>query len=321
VKISSVIVSLPSLCLASVSFGHHSDAGYNRETIVVLDAVVSRYVFRNPHITIFVETQDGNGNTVEWEIETGSTPIMQRSGWTPDLLSPGDPIMVRAHPERTGRRRAILNTLETSDGGLWSQIERDAEATESAETLAGVWKGVTSTSLYRQLGNVGVTAAAEAARASYDVQTEDPNVRCIASPPPFLNSSTNYLTGIEILEDRIILRNEFLDAMRTVYLDGRGHPENGERTVQGHSIGRWENDVLVVDTTLFADFPEGNGRGISSGAQKHVVERFFLSEDGTRAIVDVFIEDPEYLVEPFSGRTEMTYVPHLQLYHYGCTPE
>ena len=66
---------------------------------------------------------------------------------------------------------------------------------------------------------------------------------------------------------------------------------------------------------------DSNGRGVPSGAQKHVVERFSLSEDGTRAIVDVTIEDPEFLVESFSGRTEMVYVPHLQLYRYGCTPE
>jgi len=309
------------LGVMSAVSAHHSDAGYNRETIVVLEAEVLRYVFRNPHITVFVEAEDDSGNMVEWEIETGSTPIMQRSGWTAELLSPGDLITVRAHPERTGRRRAILNTLETSDGGLWSQIERDAEATEGAATLAGVWKGIQSTSLYRQMAGMAVTPAAEAARASYDAQTDDPNVRCIANPPPFLNSSANYLTGIEILEDRIILRNEFLDAMRTVYTDGRSHPENGERTVQGHSIGSWDGETLVVDTTLLADFPEGNGRGVPSGAQKHVVERFSLSEDGTRAIVDVLIEDPEYLVEPFNGRTEMIFVPHLQLYRYGCTPE
>ena len=191
----------------------------------------------------------------------------------------------------------------------------------SAETLTGVWKGIASTSIYRQLGDIEITAAAAAARETYDARTDDPNIRCIPNPPPFLNSSGNYLTGIEILDDRVILRNEFLDMMRTVYLDGRDHPENGERTVQGHSIGHWEDDVLVVDTRLFAYFPEGNGRNIPSGAQKHVVERYSLSEDGTRAIVDVFLEDPEYLIESFTGRTEMTYVPHLQLYRYGCTPE
>ncbi|MFL2554824.1 MAG: DUF6152 family protein [Candidatus Rariloculaceae bacterium] len=320
-KILKIVSVLPILFMVTVTNSHHSDAGYDREIIVVLDAVVTHFVFRNPHTTIFVEAEDPAGNVVEWEIETGSTPIMQRSGWSPDLLSPGDRIIVRAHPERSGRRIAILNTLETNDGALWSQIERDAEATESATTLSGVWKGITSTNLNRQLGNIELTAAAESEGANYDPQTDDPNIRCIASPPPFLNSTTNYLTGIEILEDQVILRNEFLDMMRAVYMDGRGHPVDGERTVQGHSIGYWEDDVLVVDTRLLSDFPEGNGRGVPSGAQKHVVERFSLSEDGTRAIVDVFMEDPEYLAEPFSGRTEMTYVPHLELYRYGCTPE
>ena len=85
---------------------------------------VQRYIFRNPHVTIFVEAEDGTGATTEWEIETGSTPIMQRSGWTRDFLSPGDTVIVRAHPERSGRHSAILNTLETTDGRLWSQIER-----------------------------------------------------------------------------------------------------------------------------------------------------------------------------------------------------
>ena len=217
--------------------------------------------------------------------------------------------------------RKILNTLETTDGALWSQIERDAEATESATSLTGVWKGISSTSLYRQQGQLALTPAAESARASYDAQTEDPNSRCIASPPPFLNSSTNYLTGIEILEDRVILRSEFLDAMRTVHMDGRRHPENGERTVQGHSIGHWEGDVLVVDTMLLADFPEGNGRNVPSGARKHIVERFSLSEDGTRAIVDVFVEDPEYLTGTLSHSFQWQHSPHITRLPHSCDPE
>jgi hypothetical protein len=49
-----------------------------------------------------------------------------------------------------------------------------------------------------------------------------------------------------------------------------------------------------------------------------VVERFSLSEDGTRAIVDVFVEDPEFLAEPFETRLEIVYSPHLRLYSYDC---
>ena len=83
-------------------------------------------------------------------------------------------------------------------------------------------------------------------------------------------------------------------------MDGRGHPETDERTSwEGHSIGRWEGETLVVDTTQFRDHPEGNGRGVPSGALKHMIERYSLSEDGRRVVIDVFLEDPEFLAEPF----------------------
>jgi hypothetical protein len=270
---------------------------------------------------ILVAADNESGETVEWEIETGSTPIMQRSGWSQDLLSPGDRVVVRAHPMRTGQPRAILSTLETSDGRLWSQIERDADATTSASSLAGVWKGIASTSLGPQARRTELTPAGQAALASYEPVRDAPSARCISTPPPFQNSSTNYLTGIEILEDRVILRNEFIDVVRTVYTDGRRHPENMEPSNQGHSIGRWEDDVLVVDTRFLTEHRSGNGPGIPSSTQKHVVERYSLSEDGTRAIVDVVVEDPEFLARPFTGRTKMTYVPHLQLYRYNCVAE
>ena len=300
---------------------HHSDAVYDYEAIVAFDAEVVRYVFRNPHVTIFVETEDETGERVEWEIESGSTPIMIRSGWSQDLLDPGQAVTIRAHPMRSGQHKAILNTLETTDGRLWSQVEGRAEVTVAASSLEGVWRGVRSTGLGGQANRLVLTPAGETAVASYDRVTDSPNVQCVPIPPPFLNSSTNYLSGIELREDRVILRNEFFDMSRTVYMDGRDHPENGERTNQGHSVGWWEGDTLVVDTTLLSPHRAGNSSGgVPSGAQKHVVERFSLSNDGTRAIVDVFVEDPEFLAEPFEGQTEMVYSPHLQLYAYDCEP-
>ena len=154
---------------------------------------------------------------------------------------------------------------------------------------------------------------------AYDPVTDSPNVQCIPNPPPFHASSTNYLTGIEILDDRVMLRSEFFDNVRTVYTDGRGHPDNLEPTSQGHSIGRWEGDVFVVDTVGLAEHRDGNGSGIASSTERHVVERYALSDDGTRAIVDIEVTDPVYLAEPFRGRTEMIYVPQLQLYRYDCT--
>ena len=110
-------------------------------------------------------------------------------------------------------------------------------------------------------------------------------------------------------------------------MDGRGHPENGARTNQGHSIGRWEDDVLVVDTTHFEDHLLGNSvplsavQGIASGAQKHVVERYQLSEDGTRLSIDFLVEDPEYLEEPFTATMEWDYASDIEPIRFGCEPE
>ncbi len=319
-KHRSLVIPL-LVCGLTATHAHHSDAVYDYEAIVAFDAEVARYVWRNPHVTIFVETEDETGERIEWEIESGSTPIMIRSGWSQNLLDTGEAVTIRAHPMRSGQRKAILNTLETTDGRLWSQVEGVAEVTVAASNLEGVWRGIRSTGLGGQADRLVLTPAGEAAVASYDRVTDSPNVQCVPIPPPFLNSITNYLSGIELLEDRVILRNEFFDMSRTVYTDGREHPENGERTNQGHSIGWWEGDTLVVDTTLLSSHRAGNSSsGVPSGAQKHVVERFSLSDDGTRAIVDVLVEDPEFLAEPFEGRTEMVYSPHLQLYAYDCEP-
>jgi hypothetical protein len=135
-----------------------------------------------------------------------------------------------------------------------------------------------------------------------------------------------YLNEIEIHDDSIVIRNERFNAERVIYTDSRGHPEDGPRTNQGHSIGRWEGDTLVVDTALFADHrapisgQQGN-EGVPSGPRKHAVERIRLSDDRTRLIFDWVVEDPDYLAEPFVGHTEWYYAPQFEFLGFGCDPE
>ena len=52
-----------------------------------------------------------------------------------------------------------------------------------------------------------------------------------------------------------------------------------------------------------------------------MVERYRLSEDGTRLTVDVYLEDPQYLAQPFSGQLEWQYTPNLKLQRYNCDPQ
>ena len=69
-KIVCAVAVLTGIGTVWPAHGHHSDVGYDRQTVVAFEARVSRYVFRNPHITIVVETEDRRGQNVEWEIET-----------------------------------------------------------------------------------------------------------------------------------------------------------------------------------------------------------------------------------------------------------
>jgi hypothetical protein len=51
------------------------------------------------------------------------------------------------------------------------------------------------------------------------------------------------------------------------------------------------------------------------------VERYRLSDDGARLIVEFMLEDPEYLAEPLTHSRELLYSPELEISSFGCDPE
>ncbi|WP_407157984.1 hypothetical protein [Bradyrhizobium sp. STM 3557] len=68
--------------------------------------------------------------------------------------------------------------------------------------------------------------------------------------------------------------------MRRIYLDGRQHPEDPDLTLFGHSVGHWEGDTLVVDTTAIvpqAFIAISEAVGIPNDGDMHVIERLHLT--------------------------------------------
>jgi hypothetical protein len=124
---------------------------------------------------------------------------------------------------------------------------------------------------------------------------------------------------IEIAGDVVKLHVDWMSSERVVYLDGRSHPESGAPTLHGHSIGHWEGQTLVVDTTQFAPHREGNAMGgLPSGARKHLVERFALSDDRKHLQYDVLLEDAEYLAAPVTYGAQWSYRPDLMPTGLAC---
>ncbi len=136
-----------------------------------------------------------------------------------------------------------------------------------------------------------VTAGAQRAIDSYDLLVDDPAYEC--SPASIWRAWANPTpTAIEQLDDRVILRHEYMDAVRTVYLDGRDHPADLRPGVLGHSIGWYEGNTLVIDTTGFSPSVLLTQNGLPQTGTLHVIERLSLGEDGQTLQLELTSEDP-----------------------------
>jgi hypothetical protein len=121
--------------------------------------------------------------------------------------------------------------------------------------------------------------------------------------------------------DRVILKYEKEDVVRTVWLDGHNHPKPGpyDFSIHGHSAGRYEGNQLVIETTKFVFDPRGlNDNFIPTTTSKKVVERYW--REGDRLKMISVTTDPLILREPFEYSFEWE-ATKKELEPYGCNPE
>jgi hypothetical protein len=112
----------------------------------------------------------------------------------------------------------------------------------------------------------------------------------------------------------VMIYHQSFEQVRTIYMDGRPAAA-GEPTWMGHSVGHWEGDTLVVETTNFkAGYIRTNGAPHSADA--HLEEHYFRYGDILTYLV--ILEDPAYLREPFIDFRGARHFPGLELEPYPC---
>ena len=139
--------------------------------------------------------------------------------------------------------------------------------------------------------------------------------RCILmnnEGPPMVPGPYNNNYQIVQTPNSVIIFNEMIHDARTIPLDGRSHLPPAVRQWRGDSVGHWEGDTLVVDTTNFTD--RANFRG--SGKDLHLTERF-TRVDADTLMYQFTVDDPASFAKPWtvvipSTRTEGP------IFEYAC---
>jgi hypothetical protein len=139
--------------------------------------------------------------------------------------------------------------------------------------------------------------------------------RCILgfnSGPPMVPSAYNNNVQIVQTGDHVVILNEMIHSARIVPLSGRPHPPRDMRYLTGDSVGRWEGDTLIVDTTNFSK--NGGFRGASTNL--HLIERISRVDQGTLRY-EFTVDDPATWTKRWTVSIPMSSTNEL-IYEYAC---
>jgi hypothetical protein len=150
-----------------------------------------------------------------------------------------------------------------------------------------------------------------------------PLVRCKpAGGPGFFNAPGFEIVDVPEMERVFILNIAGPHSWRVIHTDGRTHPANLRPTFLGHSIGRWENGILVVDTVGFNE-KQWLAGSFPTTDKLHLTERFARPTSATLSN-EATIDDPGAYTRPWTIRwtiTEKTpskWIPDGEMFEYIC---
>jgi hypothetical protein len=146
---------------------------------------------------------------------------------------------------------------------------------------------------------------------------DNPDVWCLPMGNSQLNNHTFPRKMIQTADVLLILY-ETHQGIRQIFLDGRPLPDNDPQPWwYGYSVGRWEGDTLIVESTNYRDGEWLDINGSPLTDQGRTIERFRRLNTGTLQI-DVTVIDPKAYTRPFTVRLEQRYMPDNEIIEMIC---
>jgi hypothetical protein len=187
--------------------------------------------------------------------------------------------------------------------------------------LSGIWQGPYVPDMTRtgrgQTGepDLPFTAAGLQEWKTYDAANGDYTGACL----PFgLARSVNAPYPFQIMQSdkAVAFLFEVGNWFHIVTLDGRGHPKEPNPTWFGDSVGRWDGDTLIIDTTGFNGWTRLDTVGHPHSDALHLVQTFRRT-DASHIAYTVTVDDPKIYTRPWKNERTLT-LQKGELIEYSC---
>ena len=336
--VNLILIFVLSACACS-ALAHHSRVHYGRDTVEMNGEIVD-VRWANPHIMFYIQTTDNNGLETVWELEAGSIYALTRgTDIKAEYFNIGDRVQFAGRPSRSipdamlvsnillpnGKEILLLPNTEPRwpDKGLAvSEKAPDNVLDNNKErSLFHVWSTDPSRSrsgegpipalLIPPLNEAGKARLEEFKATGVDPETlcEKPGMpSTMFTPQPIAFTDNGDHIQLDIQEN---------DITRKIWM-----PENetvsADFSIQGYSVGRWDGTTLEVRTTNIS-YPLFNGVGVPLSKDAVVVERFEISEDGSRMDANMVTVDPSHFLEPVHS-SQLYALLGEKISEFNCVP-
>ena len=320
---------------------HHSpNVHFDRNDVQEISGTLIAIEWGNPHVQMSVEVSDENDNVVVWQVEEAGPNFQLRRGLSESDYEVGAPIRVAGFRGRRNPTALFATNTLLPDGRelvfeqfaepRWSQelvpseaVFRAANVRDTTSEATGLFRVWRTDRTYRVPDGSGralwnesypLTEEARATQANWDQITQNPFIFCQNGLPAIMDSA--HPMEITRAGGDILIRLEEQDVVRRIHM-------NEEQTSvmpspYGHSVGRFEDDTLVVITTD-VDFAWFDQTGIPQSEALRLVERFEVIEDGRYLNYSVTATDPAVFTEPVLLEKRWVWLPGDEIKPYECS--
>jgi hypothetical protein len=159
------------------------------------------------------------------------------------------------------------------------------------------------------------------AKALYDSRQanesiDDPVGHCIPAGVPRADA-VPYPWKLVKLPDEYVILYEAVHGWRQIFMDGRAMPKDPNPTWMGYSVGHWDGDTLVIETTGFNDKGWLDNAGRPATDALKVTERLTRKNIGTLNVA-ITIDDAKAYTKPWVVNETFRLLPDTELLEYVC---